>query len=40
MPRFFFAIHDGEKVTPNREGLELEGLEAAKEEPRKSSLTL
>lgn len=30
MPRFFFDIHDGEKFTPDRVGLELEGLEAAK----------
>jgi hypothetical protein len=32
MPRFFFDIHDGEVFTPDREGLELEGLEAAKDE--------
>jgi hypothetical protein len=36
MPRFFFDIHDGETFTPDREGLELEGLEAAKEEAKKT----
>ena len=34
MPRFFFDIHDGEVFTPDREGLELEGLEAAKAEAK------
>jgi hypothetical protein len=28
--RFFFDIHDGEDFTPDRQGVELEGLEAAK----------
>ena len=36
MPRFFFDIHDGEAFTPNREGLELEDLEAAKAEAKKT----
>lgn len=36
MPRFFFDIHDGEKFTPDRKGLELEGLEAAKDEAKKA----
>jgi hypothetical protein len=34
MPRFFFDIHDGEVFTPDREGLELDGLEAAKAEAK------
>jgi hypothetical protein len=36
MPRFFFDIHDGEDFTPDRQGLELEGLEAAKAEAKKT----
>ena len=36
MPRFFFDIHDGEAFTPDREGLELEDLEAAKAEAKKT----
>ena len=36
MPRFFFDIHDGEAFTPDRQGLELEDLEAAKEEAKKT----
>ena len=36
MPRFFFDIHDGEVFAPDRQGVELEGLEAAKEEARKA----
>ncbi len=36
MPRFFFDIHDGEDFTPDHQGLELEGLEAAKEEAKKA----
>jgi hypothetical protein len=36
MPRFFFDIHDGEDFTPDREGLELDGLEAAKAEAKKT----
>jgi hypothetical protein len=36
MPRFFFDIHDGEKFTPDRQGVELEGLEAAKREAKKA----
>jgi hypothetical protein len=35
-PRFFFDIHDGEAFTPDREGLELEDLEAAKAEAKKT----
>jgi len=36
MPRFFFDIHDGETFTPDREGLDRDGLEAAKEEAKKA----
>jgi hypothetical protein len=36
MPHFFFDIHDGEVFTPDRQGVDLEGLEAAKEEARKA----
>jgi hypothetical protein len=36
MPRFFFDTHDGEAFTPDPQGLELEGLEAAKEEAKKT----
>jgi hypothetical protein len=36
VPRFFFDIHDGEAFTPDREGLELDGLEAAKDEAKKT----
>jgi hypothetical protein len=36
MPRFFFDIHDGEKFTPDRQGVELDGLEAAKAEAKKT----
>ena len=36
MPRFFFDIHDGETFTPDRQGLELEGHNAAKAEARKT----
>ena len=36
MPRFFFDIHDGEAFTPDRVGLELDGLEAAKAEAKKT----
>jgi hypothetical protein len=36
MPRFFFDIHDGEKFTPDRQGLDLDDLEAAKEEAKKT----
>jgi hypothetical protein len=36
MPRFFFDIHDGEMFTPDREGLELESLEAAKDEAKRT----
>jgi hypothetical protein len=36
MPRFFFDIHDGEDFTPDRQGLELDGLEAAKAEAKKT----
>jgi hypothetical protein len=40
MPRFFFDIHDGEDFTPDREGLNLDDLEAAKEEAKKTCLRL
>ena len=36
MPRFFFDIHDGEAFTPDRQGLDLDGLEAAKDEAKKA----
>ena len=36
MPRFFFDIHDGEDFTPDREGVDLDDLEAAKDEARKT----
>jgi hypothetical protein len=36
MPRFFFDIHDGEDFTPDRQGLDLDDLEAAKEEAKKT----
>jgi hypothetical protein len=36
MPRFFFDIHDGKAFTPDREGLELDSLEAAKDEAKKT----
>jgi hypothetical protein len=36
MPRFFFDIHDGKNFTPDRQGLDLEGLEAAKAEAKKA----
>ena len=36
MPRFFFDIHDGKNFTPDDVGVELEGLEAAKAEAKKT----
>ena len=36
MPRFFFDIHDGEDFTPDRVGLDLDSLEAAKDEAKKT----
>jgi hypothetical protein len=36
MPRFFFDIHGGEGFTPDRQGLELDDLEAAKDEAKKT----
>jgi hypothetical protein len=36
MPRFFFDIHDGKAFMPDREGLDLEDLEAAKAEAKKT----
>ena len=36
MPRFFFDIHDGENFKPDRQGVELEDLEAAKDEAKKT----
>jgi hypothetical protein len=35
VPRFFFDIHDGEDFAPDREGLDLEDLEAAKAEAKR-----
>jgi hypothetical protein len=36
MPRYFFDIHDGEVFTPDRQGLNLEDLEAAKAEAKRA----
>ena len=36
MPRFFFDIHDGEDFTPDRQGVDLDDLDAAKDEARKA----
>jgi hypothetical protein len=36
MPRFFFDIHDGANFTPDRQGVELESLEAAKDEAKRA----
>jgi hypothetical protein len=36
MPRFFFDIHDGENFTPDRQGLDLADLKAAKAEAKKA----
>ena len=36
MPRFFFDIHDGKAFTPDRKGVDLDDLEAAKEEAKKA----
>ena len=36
MPRFFFDIHDGKAFTPDRVGLDLDSLEAAKDETKKT----
>jgi hypothetical protein len=36
MPRFFFDIHDGEAFTPDRQGVELDDLAAAKEEAKRT----
>jgi hypothetical protein len=36
MPRFFFDIQDGKAFTPDREGLDLDSLEAAKDEAKKT----
>jgi hypothetical protein len=40
VPRFFFDIHDGEAFTLDREGVELDDLEAAKDEAKKPFQTL
>jgi hypothetical protein len=36
VPRFFFDIHDGEDFTPDRDGLDLDDLEAAKAEAKRT----
>jgi hypothetical protein len=36
VPRFFFDIHDGEDFTLDREGLDLDDLEAAKAEAKRT----
>ena len=36
MPRFFFDIHDGEDFMPDRQGVGLDDLDAAKDEARKA----
>ncbi len=32
MPRYFFDIHDGERSTTDEVGMELDGIEAARQE--------
>ena len=36
MPRYFFDIHDGDCFTPDYTGVELESIEAAKDEAKKA----
>ena len=36
MPRYYFDEYDGETVTQDDEGLELDGIEAARAEARKA----
>ena len=36
MPRFFFDVHDGEDFAPDRQGVDLDDLDAAKDEARKA----
>jgi hypothetical protein len=36
MPRYFFDTHDGEHFTPDYTGVELESLQAAKDEAKKT----
>jgi hypothetical protein len=36
MPRYFFDVHDGDHFTPDDEGLELNGIEAAKNAAKKA----
>jgi hypothetical protein len=36
MPRYFFDIHDGDCFTPDYTGVELESIEAVKDEAKKS----
>ena len=33
MPRFFFDTHDGDHLTADEEGLDLDGIEQARERP-------
>ncbi len=36
MPRYYFDEHDGDTFTKDEEGLELDGIEAARAEARKA----
>jgi hypothetical protein len=36
MPRYFFDIHDGDQFTPDYDGIELESIEAAKVEAKRT----
>ncbi len=36
MPRYFFDTHDGDHFTPDHDGVELESIEAAKDEAKKT----
>jgi hypothetical protein len=36
MPRYFFDINDGDRFTPDYEGIELESIKAAKDAAKKT----
>jgi hypothetical protein len=36
MPRYFFDIHDGDQFTPDYDGIELESIDAAKVEAKRT----
>ena len=40
MPRFHFDVHDGPLFVPDEEGLELDGLDAAKREATEAVLEI